>query len=138
MKKLVFSVIVLVLMIASVVTSEAKKEKPYVTINVMYFHGPTRCQECLLIEQFTHQTLTSNFYRELQSLKVTWKTADFTSDSTMGYEEHYKLETQTLVITRIENGKEVKWVKLDKVWDYLKDYPKFEKYVKTSIKKLMK
>ena len=91
-----------------------------------------------MIEQFTDQTLTSNFSKELKSGEITWQATDFTTDTTNNFEERYKLETQSLVLSKVVNGKEIKWIKLEKVWDYLKDYSKFEKYVKSEITNLIK
>jgi hypothetical protein len=54
------------------------------------------------------------------------------------YIPRYNLETQALILSRIENGKEKKWIQLDKVWDFTAKFPEFRTYTINAIKDFLK
>lgn len=108
-----------------------------VIIKVMYFHGPVRCPTCLAIEKFTESAVNSNFEKELANGKITFSSIDFQTDSTEHFAEDYKFDTQTLIIAKFLNGRQIQYKNLDKIWDLSGNYTKFEKYIKKEITSLI-
>ncbi len=113
-------------------SGKAKK----VEIKVMYFHGPMRCQSCIIIENEIKSTMKNIFEKEQKDGSVTLSIIDFHADENEHYIDKYKLETQTLIIARYENGKETSWKDLDKIWTYGGNSKKFETYLTSEIRKL--
>jgi hypothetical protein len=107
-------------------------------IDVLYFHATVRCQTCITIEEFTKNTLESEFKNELKNGTIAFKSFDFLDTLNEHFQDDYKFESQTLILSKKVNGKEVKWVNLEKMWDAVADYSKFKKYVVKEIKKITK
>jgi hypothetical protein len=53
-------------------------------------------------------------------------------------QDKYQFDSQTLIVSKKINGTEVKWINLDKMWDYLSKPEKFKKYIVKEIKKFTK
>ncbi|MFA6572404.1 MAG: nitrophenyl compound nitroreductase subunit ArsF family protein, partial [Bacteroidota bacterium] len=107
-------------------------------IDVMYFHATSRCQGCLTIEEFTKNSLNASFGKELEDSLLVLSSIDFLQAENEHFQDDYKFETQTLILSKKVNGKEVKWKNLDKIWDYSNDYQKFQKYIEKEVKKFIK
>jgi hypothetical protein len=107
-------------------------------IDVLYFHATIRCPTCITIEEYTKNTLESEFKNELKNGTITFKSIDFLDTLNEHFQNDYKFESQTLILSKKVNGKEVKWVNLEKMWDEVADYNRFKKYVVKEIKKIIK
>ncbi len=133
MKQFLF---LLAIFIASItfVYSQNKSE----VIEVLYFHATMRCQGCMTIEDFTQKSLNAKFQNEMKNSKIILKSIDFQQTENEHFAEQYKFESQELILSKKVDGKEVKWKKLDKIWDFSSNYAKYEKYIKKEIDKFSK
>ena len=113
------------------------KTKDKVRIDVLYFHATIRCQGCLTIEEYTQGAVFSTFEKQLRDSTITLNSIDFLKPENEHYQDDYKFETQTLILSKKLNGKEVKWKNLDKIWDYSSNFVKFQKYIKEEINKFL-
>jgi hypothetical protein len=129
--------ILIFLLIASSTLFSEDKTKSDTRIDVIYFHATIRCQTCLKIEEFTKNTVNFSFEKELKEGTITFSSLDFLASENEHFQNDYNFDTQTLIISKKVNGKEVKWKNLEKIWDLIADYEKFKKYVDEEIKKLM-
>lgn len=118
--------------------SKPMKKADFDSIRVIYFHGTTRCKECIAIETFAQGTLQKNFKEGLKSGKIRWNSIDFLDEKNEHYQEDYKLETQALILAKYEKGKQVSWLDLPKIWNFTGDASKFEKYVTGELKKFIR
>jgi hypothetical protein len=118
----------------SIIFSQSKN----VRIDVMYFHATIRCQGCLTIEEFIKNSVGSLYAEQLKDSSITLKSIDFLQEENEHYQDDYKFDVQTLIISKKVNGKEVKWKNLDKIWDYSGDYDKFQKYIEEEINDYLK
>lgn len=134
MKKIYLTFTTLLLLISIFNNLKALDQK--VQIEVLYFHATTRCQGCITIEEFTKNSINTLFEKQLKDSTIIFKPIDFLQPENEHYRDDYKFEVQTLIISKKVNGKEVKWINLDKIWDYSGDYQKFQKYIEKEIKKL--
>lgn len=98
-------------------------------IEVLYFHATIRCHACLTIEEYTENILKTRFNKEIDSNFLIFKSIDFLEEENEHYQQDYQIDTQSLILSKKEDGKEVKWKNLDKIWDYYYDFNKFEKYI---------
>lgn len=131
MKRIIFFAIFFVIIINLAFASKKTE------IRVIYFHGPIRCHTCVQIENEAQMTVKSNFEKELKSGLITFQSIDYVSDTTNNYEKQYQLENQSLIIAKYENGKQVKWKKLEKIWNLTGNYDRMSRYISSEIKKLL-
>jgi hypothetical protein len=101
---------------------------------VYYFHTTTRCPSCLKIEQFTDYALKEGFGAELATGRIEWRVVNTDDASNAHYIEDYKLYTKSVVLSRVEKGRELRWKNLDQVWKLLGDSRKFQEYVVSEVK----
>lgn len=117
---------------------EIKKEsKPSEKIIVYYFMTTTRCPSCYKIENYTYSCIVDKFSEELSSGKMEWKMVNVDEKENAHFIKDYELFTKSVVLSKQVDGKEVKWVKLDKVWNLLNDQKEFYDYIESEIKKFM-
>ena len=98
-----------------------------------YFHGDFRCWSCYTIEKYTKQAIEENFQDELSSGKFELKIVNYDKPENRHFIEDYQLYTKSVVLSLIKDNEEVKFVNLEKVWDFLRDKDKFLDYVQSNV-----
>ena len=109
-----------------------------VKIIVYYFYGNVRCPTCHKMEQYTKQAIEENFKDELANGLLIIKTVNVEEKENEHFVNDYQLYTKTLIISRVENGKEIRHENLTKIWEYVRDKKKFFDYVTTEINNCLK
>lgn len=109
-----------------------------VQIIAYYFHGNARCSTCHKMEQYTKQAIEENFKDELASGLLVVKTVNVEEKGNEHFTKDYQLYTKSLIISRVENGKEIQYKNLTKIWEYVVDKKKFFNYVTTEINDYLK
>jgi hypothetical protein len=99
-----------------------------------YFHGIRRCPSCMKIEAYSQEAVQTGFAEDLKSGKMEWHVINIEEPPNEHYEKDYQLYTKSLILSRVENGKETKWKNLDKVWELLGDKEAFIKYVQDEVR----
>jgi len=118
--------------------SEARlQEIPEDGLIVYYFHGNWRCAKCKTIERYTKQAIESEFTRELEKGTLVWRPVNVDVGDNRRYVSRFQLSTRTVVLVRIEDRKEGRWKKLEKVWDLVSDRPAFLRYIQDEVKESM-
>lgn len=115
-----------------------KSKTDTVTVEIMYFHATMRCQGCMTIEGHINKSVNAIYGNELKKGNVLLKSIDFQVPENEHFLEDYKFDSQTLIISKKVNGKEIKWKNLEKIWDYSSDYKKFKKYLVGEVNKFIK
>lgn len=98
-------------------------------INVYYFHTTYRCITCTNMEKYTSEAIKTNFGQELAQGKLTFTTVNVDEDRNKHFVNDYKLYTKHVILSQIENGKEVRWKNLDQVWVLVRSPGKFKEYI---------
>jgi len=141
--------IVLLVVIAIAVGSWAFKEfgpakavSPVVArpdgITVINFHGAKRCRTCIGIGDLAKKTIDDDFVAELQSGQIRWEQLNYDEALNAHYVKEYGLVSSTILITLWKDGKEVKWNRLDAVWDHFGDDAAFRNYLTQNVRDLLK
>ncbi len=135
MRKIILKISLLMVFItfSSILNAQENKAR----IDVMYFHATTRCHGCIVIEENTKNSINTLYEKQLKDSTITLTSIDFLQPENEHFQDDYKFESQTLILSKKVNGKEVKWVNLDKIWDYSSDYNKYKNYIEEEIKKLL-
>ncbi|MFU8893218.1 MAG: nitrophenyl compound nitroreductase subunit ArsF family protein [Luteolibacter sp.] len=106
-------------------------------ITVINFHGERRCRTCIHIGKLAEKTLHGHFSAALESGDVRWEHINYEANGNTHYVTDYELVSSTIVATCWKDGKEVKWTRLDGVWDHLNDEATFDAYLASGIQELM-
>jgi len=115
---------------------QPKSEAP--SIIAYYFHGNFRCATCRTIEQLSQQSVEKNFQQQLKDGSLIFLPVNTDEPENRHFIDDYKLVTRSLVLSKIQSGKQVAWKNLDKVWQLVRNEEKFEQYVKSEIQQFLK
>lgn len=102
-----------------------------------YFYGNRRCASCRKIEAYSKAAIEEKFADELKSGKLEFVLINTDEKENKHYTKDYKLYTKSVVVTKIENGKEIKWKNLAGVWQLLNTEKGFKKYIQDEIGKYL-
>ena len=103
-----------------------------------YFHGTFRCPTCHKLEQYSKEAIEINFKDALASGKLEFKVINVEDKGNEHYTKDYQLYTKSLILSLVKEGKETKWINLDKIWEYVGTKEIFIDYVKSGIADLLK
>lgn len=98
-------------------------------VTVYYFHRTIRCPSCEKIELLTKMSVDERFGYELSVGEMLWRTVNIDEPQNKHFEDAYRLQTQSVVVSETSGGKEIRWKNLDKVWDLLGDEATFMHYI---------
>ncbi len=103
-----------------------------------YLHGTMRCPTCHKLEQYSKEAIETNFKDALQSGKLEYKVVNVDDKINEHYVSDYQLYTKSLILSLVEDGKEVKWKNLDKIWEYVRNKERFIDYIKSGVSDFLK
>ncbi len=142
MKKLSFILLaVVVLSSIGVVFSpmaQAAGDAKVTQVVVYYLHGQARCPTCYKMEQYSREAIETNFKDALVSGKLEFKVINVEDKGNEHFNKDYQLYTKSLVLSLAKDGKETKWINLDKIWEYAGNKERFIDYVKNGVADLLK
>jgi hypothetical protein len=107
-------------------------------IIVYYLHTTARCPSCLKIEAYTAAEVTGALAGPLSDGRLQWKVVNVDEPKNAHFTDDYQLYTKSVVVSEMRDGKEVRWKRLDKVWDLLGDQQAFMKYVDDEVRAYLK
>ncbi len=119
-------------------TGNASSETIRSKVIVYYLHTTARCPSCLKIEAYTAAEVTGPLAGPLSEGRLEWKVFNVEEPNNEHFVDDYKLFTKSVVVSEVINGKEVRWKRLDKVWDYLGDQQAFMNYVGEEVRGYLK
>lgn len=102
-------------------------------VQVYYFHGKVRCYSCNRIEQLTVETIRGYFQKELESGRLKLSVVNVSDPENSHFVNDYQLYSQSVILSDRQEGREVKWKNLIRVWELLKDDAKFKEYVRAEV-----
>ena len=104
---------------------------------ITYFHGNRRCATCKKLEAYSHEAVETGFADDLASRKLQWRMINYDEEANAHYAEDYGLYSQSLIVSRMVDGKEAAWTNLKKIWELVGDKYKFLTYVKSETRAFM-
>ena len=102
-----------------------------------YFHGSARCPSCYKIEKYTTETIKTKFENELKEGKLTLQVINVEEGMNNHFIQDYSLSTKSVVLSEVNEGKEVKWKNLDKIWELLGNETQFSNYIETELRSFL-
>lgn len=119
------SVAAITVVVADTTPASAAKDK----VNVYYLHRSARCPSCEKIEKLTEQTVKEKFANDLKNGTMEWQSLNLDDAKNAHFENDYNLQWQSVVLSEVKGGKEMRWKNLEKVWDLLDNDAAFKKYI---------
>lgn len=109
--------------------SREAPQQPSRKVVVYYLHTTVRCASCYRIESWTAATVAGDFAPEMGAGLLEWKVLNVEEPPNEHFIEDYRLFTKSVVLSEVHGGKEIRWKRLDRVWDLLGDEEAFRRYV---------
>jgi hypothetical protein len=104
------------------------------TVDVYYFHYSRRCYTCNMFEKYLKEVVDEDFADETGNGKVKLHVTNIEEKQNRHFAQDYKLFTKQIILSQKEDGNEVKWKNLEKIWDLVRDKEKFKEYIRREIK----
>jgi hypothetical protein len=95
-----------------------------------YFHGTVRCVTCRKIESLSHDVVASDFAEPLKTGQLEWQVVNVELPENQHFIRDYQLVTKALVLVKYEDGKQVGYKNLQKIWTNINNEQSFRAYVK--------
>ena len=115
-------------------SESAKESDQYV---VYYLHMNRRCMTCGKLESYSEEVVLSGFTKQLNDSSIVWRVVNFEEEGNEYYAKDYGLYSQSLILSQINESKEVRWKNLDKIWQLVRTKDQFIKYVQDETRVFM-
>ena len=106
-------------------------------IVVYYLHMDRRCMTCEKLEAYSREAITNGFTQQLKDSTIVWQVENFEKEGNEHFAKDYQLFSQSLILSRLRDGKEKEWKNLDKIWQLVGNKEEFITYVQTEVEKFM-
>lgn len=117
--------------------TELSSEKTSPEIFVFYFHRTVRCSTCLEIEADTAKVLKENFPQFLADGFLKWVPFNMDDDGGEEFAKQFDITSNTLLLARISENKELKYKKLEDIWEFAGNPEELSTYVTNEINEFM-
>lgn len=105
---------------------------------VYYFHGNQRCKTCKQIEALTKKIVEEGFAAQLKDGSMEVRVLNVDQAENEHFVTDYELAVRSVVLSKLDSGKETNWRRLDKVWQLVHDEAAFAAYLREEISLLLK
>lgn len=102
-------------------------------IVVYYFHGDQRCMTCQKLEGYAKEALDANFADQLASGQIVWKPINIDQPANTHFVKDYGLFTKSVILSRLEDGRETAFKNLDRIWNLVSDKDRYIEYIREQI-----
>ncbi|AQQ71325.1 redox-active disulfide protein 2 [Limihaloglobus sulfuriphilus] len=101
---------------------------------VYYFHSGNRDQTCRDIECDTAMILSLEFSDLLIAGIIDWRVINIDEPENVHFLNNFQVSAETVVLSRLDGGKEVEFKRLDSVKDHLGDIDALKQYITREVK----
>lgn len=117
--------------------AEVQQKQEAAKVVVYYFHGNVRCPSCIKLEEYSGEAINNGFQKELSDGTVEFKSINVDEEANKHFIQEYQLVSRSVVVSKIEKGKEVKWKNLDMIWQLVSNHDKYVEYIKNETKNII-
>ena len=103
-------------------------------IIVYYLHMNRRCMTCGKLESYSQEAMSTGFAEQLKDSSIIWQVENFEQEGNEHFAKEYQLYSQSLILSRQHDGKEIEWKNLDQIWKLVGNKDKFITYVQREVK----
>lgn len=103
-----------------------------------YLHGKARCVSCTTIERLTKNALDTHFADAQKSGLMEVRLINVETSENRHYIQDYQITNQSVILSELQDGKEVRWKNLKQVWRLFRDETAFDDYIRTETEAFLK
>ena len=103
-----------------------------------YLHGKARCVSCTTIEKLTKNALDTHFADAQKSGLMDVRILNVETPENRHYIQDYQITNQSVVLSELQDGKEIRWKNLKQVWRLFRDETAFDDYIRTETDAFLK
>jgi hypothetical protein len=103
------------------------------TVIAYYFHPTIRCIACITVESIAAETIEEAFREQLADGRLVWMRINIDEKHSEDYEKQFEVSGSALVITKLDDGNNMQYKKLTKVWELLSQPQALSEYIKNEI-----
>jgi hypothetical protein len=118
---------------ASSSTAEIASSNKEVKIVLYYFHATARCSNCKKFEVYSIEAIRHRFADALDNGRLEWQAINVDEPVNKHFIEEYRLITRSLILVEMQDGEQVGWKNLQKIWELVGDKEEFVKYVQSEV-----
>ena len=107
------------------------------TVIAYYFHTSNRCANCMKFEAWGSEAFQGRLGERLKTGEVEWKVLNIEEPQNRHFIDEYRLHTKAIILSRLQDGKQVQWKNLERIWDLLKDKDAFTQYVASETERFL-
>lgn len=103
-----------------------------------YLHGKARCVSCTTIERLTKNALDTHFADAQKTGLMEVRLVNVETPENRHYIQDYQITNQSVILSELQDGKEVRWKNLKQVWRLFRDETAFDDYIRTETEAFLK
>lgn len=112
---------------------DEKTELPEVFVWVVYLHRVPGCDTCQLMSKYIYETVDTRFKDDTKIKEIVLRYRNFEDKKNADLVKKLKIQSPSLAIMIVKNGKLVKAKLAGKIWSLAKDKDEFIDYVEKEI-----
>ena len=93
---------------------------------------------CTTIERLTKNALDTHFADAQKSGLMEVRLVNVETSENRHYIQDYQITNQSVILSELQDGKEVRWKNLKQVWRLLRDEKAFDDYIRTETDAFLK
>ena len=105
---------------------------------IYYFHGTYRCGTCRKIESNIKLAVGTGFKKELTNGLIEIRNINVEAEKNRHYITDYRLHTRSVIVSLIENNKEISNKNLYKIWELFNYQEEFINYIQREVEDYLK
>ena len=90
------------------------------------------------MEKWTLEIIEDKFKKELDKGVLTFQSINIDEEKNSHYADDYLLPSQAVIVSKVIEGKEVKWTELENIWFLNDNETSFKVYIEKEIKEFLK
>ena len=100
---------------------------------VYYFHGYERCKTCLTIQSSWREAVDEGFPDAIRDGRLRRQAINFLAPESARFVPRYGIESLSIVVAEVRNGRPARQKHLGAIWDYLDDRPRMVEYIRGEV-----
>ena len=96
---------------------------------VYYFHGRQRCYTCNKMETLADRVVLDQFSEHMSDGRVAFKSINVQMPENSHFIQDYELRSAGIVMVGRQEGRDVRWRRLDEVWMKIRNDEEYRTYI---------
>lgn len=101
---------------------------------IYYLYFEPRCEWCINMEKYSKEAVETGFASALHEGSVQWHAYNMDSTEHSHFWNDFQLDTKSLVMVDMLDGKSIRWKNCKKIWDLVENKPDFIRYVQSEVR----